>query len=603
MMSSMRGRIATLVLLFGGGVALGDPGDYPKRAPFEAVRWKGDTPELSIDGKWYELVSIDGVGSDRVLQFCKTTYERRAQKRFAEDLHEVLSRMGHPPGETVKLEVRPVGGGAVVVMPKVTMTEAKRRAVMKSQEGVRPILVRRKVGQVISRDEALADLKSLERALSERYSYLTLRSFDWRAKLEEIRRDLPERVKRADLAVQIMKLLAPFGDGHTRVHEGEAFLPSGYLPFLVGQADGGLVAFKEDRSGFVDVEHPFVKSIDGIAIDGWLKATECVVAHGAPEYRRFHGLGMLRYVAFLREQLKLPAGKLLRVELTAKDGSTVTREMKLSDKRPRFGQWPRMKTGPLQGNIGYLRLARMDDDAKFLDGLDEAMDRFRNTRGLIVDVRGNGGGSRDVLRRLYPYFAAADAEPCVVNVARYRLGPGETNDSVSGHLSDRFLYPTEWHGWSKPQREAIARFAKTFQPKWNATGGQFSDLHYMVLDRSSSAKAYHYDKPVVVLIDTGCFSATDVFASAMKGRANITLMGTCTGGGSGRVKPIELPASGLRIMASTMVSYRSDGSLYDGEGIEPDLTMQPAAADYLKGHDSVLDAARDRIESAAPAKQ
>jgi len=599
MMSSMRGRIATLVLLFGGGVGLADPGDYPKRAPFEAVRWKGEMPELSIDGKWYELVSIDGVGSDKVLQFCKTTYERRAQKRFAEDLYEVLARMGNPPAETVKLEVRPAGGGAAVVMPKVTMTEAKRRSVMKSQEGDRPILVRRKVVQVISRDEALADLKLLEQGLSERYSYLTLRSYDWRAKLKGISRDLPERVKRADLAVQIMKLLAPFGDGHTRVHEGEAFLPSGYLPFLVGQADGGFVAFKEDRNGFVDVEHPFVKSIDGIAIDEWLKATECVVAHGAPDYRRFHGLGMLRYVAFLREQLKLPRGELLRVKLTAKDGSTVTREMKLSDRRPRFGEWPRMKTGPLQGNIGYLRLARMDDDAKFLDGLDEAMDRFRDTRGLIIDVRGNGGGSRDALRRLYPYFAAADAEPCVVNVARYRLCPGETNDPVNGHLSDRFLYPSEWHGWSKPQREAIARFAKDFRPKWDAPDGQFSDWHYLVLDRSSNAKAYHYDKPVVVLIDTGCFSATDIFASSMKGRANITLMGTPTGGGSGRVKPIELPASGLTVLASSMVSYRSDGSLYDGEGIAPSVIVPPAAKDYLDGNDSVLVAARERIANAA----
>lgn len=164
-----------------------------------------------------------------------------------------------------------------------------------------------------------------------------------------------------------------------------------------------------------------------------------------------------------------------------------------------------------------------------------------------------------------------------------------------GHLADRFLYPAEWSGWSKPQREAIARFASSFKPQWIVPEGQFSDWHYMALDRTTNKKAFHYDRPVVVLIDSGCFSATDIFASALKGRRNITVMGTRTGGGSGRVRPIELSASGLTVLASSMVSYRGDGTLYDGEGVAPDVTVLPAAADYLDTSDTLLDAARARI--------
>ncbi len=576
------------------GVA--DPtGGYPKRAPFEAVRWRGEMPEISVDGAWCELISLDGVEAKKILDFCKTTYGDRWQKRFAEDLHEVLSRMGKPPGDSVDLIIRPTGGRESIAKPKVAMTEAKRRSVMRSQpRDDSPVRVQRPA-QSVARAEAQADLKALEQALSERYSYLTLRSYDWRVRLKEISRDLPERVERADLAMRIMMFLAPFGDGHTRVENGESHLPGGYLPFLVGEADGKLVAFKEDRSGLVDADRPYLVSIDGLAIEEWLKATESVVAHGAPDYRRFHSVRMLRYVAFLRTQLKLPPGDTLRVELASRSGAIQKRTMRLGGRPPRYGAWPRRQTGVLSGDIGYLRFDRMDDDAKFLKALDESLERFRETRGLIIDVRGNGGGSREALRRLFPYFVGADDEPCVVNVARYRLGPGEKDDPTNGHLANRFLYPAEWAGWSEPQRGAIAQFVKSFKPQWNAPDGQFSGWHYMVLDRSSNAKAFHYDRPVVVLIDTACFSATDIFASALKGRKNITLMGTRTGGGSGRVRPIELPASGLMVLASSMASYRADGSLYDGEGIAPDVTVLPAQADYLDTSDSVLDAARERI--------
>ena len=51
----------------------------------------------------------------------------------------------------------------------------------------------------------------------------------------------------------------------------------------------------------------------------------------------------------------------------------------------------------------------------------EMMPRFRNTKGLVVDVRDNGGGSREPLRWLFSYLASDNDPPRVVNCARYRL--------------------------------------------------------------------------------------------------------------------------------------------------------------------------------------
>ena len=48
----------------------------------------------------------------------------------------------------------------------------------------------------------------------------------------------------------------------------------------------------------------------------------------------------------------------------------------------------------MDGNIGYLRLAPfMDFRQEFLDGICQNMNDFKNTQGLIIDIRGNGGGA------------------------------------------------------------------------------------------------------------------------------------------------------------------------------------------------------------------
>lgn len=44
-----------------------------------------------------------------------------------------------------------------------------------------------------------------------------------------------------------------------------------------------------------------------------------------------------------------------------------------------------------------------------------------------------------------------------------------------------------------------------------------------------------------------------------------------------------------------MVSYRPDGSLYDGLAISPDIVVCPTAQDVLGKTDTVLEAARRRL--------
>ncbi len=45
----------------------------------------------------------------------------------------------------------------------------------------------------------------------------------------------------------------------------------------------------------------------------------------------------------------------------------------------------------LEGNVGYVQIKSMADDAQTLRGIADAMHAFRDASGLVIDVRGNGG--------------------------------------------------------------------------------------------------------------------------------------------------------------------------------------------------------------------
>jgi C-terminal processing protease CtpA/Prc len=237
----------------------------------------------------------------------------------------------------------------------------------------------------------------------------------------------------------------------------------------------------------------------------------------------------------------------------------------------------------------------MGGDREFRRDLVAAMGRVRGTKGLVIDVRGNGGGSRDALLVLFPFFMTPADPPRVANVAAYQLREGDLPDAPEGYLTDRFLHPAASPVWSDADRAAIRAFAAGFKPEWAPPAGAFSGWHYLLLKPRAGAGYYHYDRPVVVLADAGCFSATDIFLGAFKGWRGVTLVGTASGGGSGRAQPLVLHHSGLELQLSSIASYRPDGKLYDGRGVEPDVEVKPVPTDLIGRTDSVLDAALKRL--------
>ena len=206
-------------------------------------------------------------------------------------------------------------------------------------------------------------------------------------------------------------------------------------------------------------------------------------------------------------------------------------------------------------------------------------------------MRGNGGGTRELLLALGGYLIGPKEPAVVGNIAQYRLSLRFDED----HLEARYMHRADWSGWNDRQREAIEAVAVAFKPEWQPVG-EFSAWHYLVLDRTGHAAEYFYDRPVVVLSDSGCFSATDIFLGALELLPRVTLLGAASSGGSARSQSFRLPKTGLEVRCASMASFRPDGRLYDGRGVEVDVEVLPAPGDFLHaGGDAQLKAALERF--------
>ena len=567
-------------------------------SPFDGLRWKGDKPEVKYGRTWYDLVSVNDRSLEDVLAFCRATYPASiVKKRFGEDLVEILTRMGHRDFDTAKLVLRPLDGTKIVTIPDAEMSSEKRASINDAANDGRsqrssPSRSPRSLG----RQDAVDDLEHLGRVVERYYSYRDLHGVDVKALVAKAKKGLSERPTVAELGVAVMKVLAPFGDGHTRLRRSSLVLPAGFLPFSIVPHGDRWVALRGDGSGFLSDANPYITAIDDVDIDAWLGAVAPIVPPGTEGFVKQGLARRLQAIQFARAERGVEASPTLRVTLSDEQGK-VGPELDLEvAARPVPGfRRPGFDARILDGEIGYLRIGSMDSGDRFRAALARAMGEFRPARGLVIDVRDNGGGSREALLTLLPYFMAPGSDPVVVNVGAYRLRENDGAADSDGYLGNRFLYPAEWSGWSVAERSAIGRVAKRFEPDWTLPKGEFSDWHYMLVSLERNPAPFHFDRPVVVLADEGCFSATDIFLGGFQGMPGTTIAGATSGGGSGRSRPFGLPSSGLEVRLSSMASFRANGSRYDGVGVAPDVAMAPILSDLVGETDTVLDRALQLI--------
>ena len=195
------------------------------------------------------------------------------------------------------------------------------------------------------------------------------------------------------------------------------------------------------------------------------------------------------------------------------------------------------------GKVAYLRYASFQDliDSSALIYLRK---HYENAEGMIIDVRQNTGGASAYVWELLKLFP---------NHGQLLY----TTQIKSGKAHDAFTTAKEIH--------AIEN---------NTTYG-------------------NYDKPVVVLIDRGSYSATSFFSICTMAYSNVTLVGDTSAGGLGIPNGGELP-NGWTYRFSITRSIAIDGNNYEN-GVPPDHVVLLDSAETAKGRDNVIEYACDLI--------
>lgn len=441
----------------------------------------------------------------------------------------------------------------------------------------------------------LEDLQVLEGLIENEYAYAD-RHTDPHDRLAALRTSLPRSASTVEFGSMLQEVLASFKDGHTGVRGLSRFMgESGLLPLHFVAWRGRVVVLSSDTRKLVDPARPFLAAVNGVAVDTLLAEALRSIAFANPMTAVGVAAERLRYCSFLIERRTGRRAPFFDLQLT--DTLGTTREVRVAPLPG--GSSARADDGPVQhhafrmleDSIGLLRIPTFRDPPD-KEEIARLAERLMETRGLVIDVRGNGGGSRTFLWHLAPYFIDA---PLVVNAAVFRTNAEQ--HPVEGYLMDRYLFPPGSGYLLAEEEAAIERFIQGFRPGWEPARDKFSPWHYMVI---SPATGPPYRHPVVVLQDARCFSATDVFCSAFGQMDQVTLAGTTTGGGSGRPITHELPNSKLAVRLSSMVSFQASGELFEGTGVKPDLEVLPAWSDVTGGTDSQLRAAIDHIRAQWP---
>ncbi len=207
-------------------------------------------------------------------------------------------------------------------------------------------------------------------------------------------------------------------------------------------------------------------------------------------------------------------------------------------------------TGPLRnqviGSILYINYRSFGDKIS-QDHLEELMERAEGKRGVIIDVRHNGGGNLNYGNMLASCFIDTSY---VYAFQRFKNGPGEDDFTSWGEM--------------------------TINPR----------------------EGKRFNGPVVLLTNRRSYSASTFFAQMMRVVPHATLIGDNTGGGGGIPVFGELPNGWHYRFSATQTITPEDQHIETEVPVDIRAAMLPD--DEAQGIDTIIETALAYLQSVTP---
>lgn len=388
-----------------------------------------------------------------------------------------------------------------------------------------------------SLDKRMEICREILHKMSLWYSYSDEKNIDWESIRQRYLTQAVEATSDYEFIAGMSAMVRELHDGHSYMYDypKSVSVNRGRPCVRIIEAEGKPIVAKVVSGSDADTK-------------GVVPGLEIVSVNGQPAEERIRSLIPLvhsstpwhaRGVA-IAAMLNGNLNEAVRVEFMNQDGKAFSLELACEDFVREIAA---ITAEVLCGNIGLLTLPSfsasnlgLESGDALVKEFDAALERLKETKALIIDVRGNGGG----------------------------------DDKVAGSCAGRFFTSkVEFPGF---RMRMVTLGRPWFTPR---------------IRRSVSPRGkWQYTQPVVLLVDESVMSSAEHFVAGMHDSGRSTTIGHNTAGSSGN--PIRLEVSGFKFQVSRWQEYRSGGTLIEGHGVPADIAVGPTINDIADGIDTVL---------------
>jgi C-terminal processing protease CtpA/Prc len=342
----------------------------------------------------------------------------------------------------------------------------------------------------------------------------------------------------------LMQLAPLLRDGHTNIYPPQQLINRFFVqpPVKTALVEGKVLVESVSSARLGRQLHPGdeIASIDGVPVRRYAEERVApFVSSSTPQDKlvRMYSYQLLLGAADapLKLGLRDAAGR-EREETVARTGYDDVRAA------------PSFAFRMLPGEVAYIALDHFESDAG-VKAFQVALPQIMGAKALVIDVRGNGGGSTSHAERILAYLSG-DAIPRARSF--WRHNDASTRGSGGGD-------PVVW--------------ARTYE-----------------FPRPPAAPHEIFKGKVAVLTGPKTFSAAEDFVLAFNAMKRGITVGEATAGSTGQPMLFSLPGGGkARICAKRDVL--PDGERFVGLGLAPNLEAHPTVQGLRAGADPVLERA------------